>query len=303
MKSLIIYFSMTGYTRKVGERIRDGIIEVAGQCDMKSMSEVDESVLGEYDLVGLGCPVYFYKEPFNVTDFIEGLSGLKDKHWFAFCTHGSVMGKTLVSMSERLQKKGILVVGHHHTYADATAPFFPYPVPTSGHPDELEYEQAQVFGREVAERSQRISGGERDLIPTPEPAPEEWNQAADLLTLDVISQLMPPLQIDMDKCTLCNECIDYCPAGGIDVESDPPRIQNPCIYCFQCAMICPELAIGADWESSGDAGIGAEVLNRYIGELRKAEARGEFRWYVDPDAIDISDSQYKQRERKLKGTK
>ncbi len=303
MKSLIIHFSMTGYTRKVGERIRDGIIKMTGQCDTQPLAEVDASSLGEYDLVGLGCPVYFYKEPFNVTDFIEGLPDLKDKHWFVFCTHGSVMGNTLVSMSDRLQKKGILVMGHHHTYADATAPFFPYPVPTSGHPDELEYEQAQAFGEEVAQRSQRLTQGESGLIPPLEPVPEEWVQAAQLINPAVISQMMPALRINMELCTLCSECMDYCPAKGIDVQADPPSIQNPCIHCYQCVMICPEYAIEADWESSTDPVAAAEILARYIGELKKAEARGEFRWHVDPDSIDISNPQYKQRERKLKGKK
>jgi len=302
MRTLIICFSMSGYTRKVAERIRDGIIEATGQCDLKNLSEVDTASLMQYDLIGLGCPVYYYKEPFNISDFIDNLPDLKNRHWFVFCTHGSVMGTTLVSMSERLKRKNALVVGYHHTYAEATAPFFTVLVPTSGHPDKFEYDQAQAFGKEVAKRSRHIAEGEIDLIPTPDPVPEEWRQAAELLTREVVSQAFPPLHIDMEKCSKCHECEEYCPVQGIDVEDDPTRIQNPCIYCFQCAMVCPACAIDGGWDTSDNKevlAVGRATLDRYIAELKKAETRGEFRWYIDPGNIKVEDNQFKQKKHKL----
>ncbi len=300
MKTLILYFSMSGYTERVAERIRNGILEKTGHCDLMAMADADIRSIAEYDLVGLGCPVYYYKEPFNVSDFIEGLPHLKDKHWFVFCTHGSVMGTTLVSMSEKLKKKGVVVVGHFHVYADATAPFFPYPVPTSGHPDPLEYEQAEDFGRDIIERSERIAQGEVNLIPSTDPVPEQWVQLAGMLTREALSQMFPPLRFDLEKCTSCHECEDACPAGGIDVEADPPRIQSPCIYCYQCPMICPALAIDADWDTV-DSSFGDSLFAMYLQELEQAEARGEFRRYVDPSTIDLQDSQLMQRRRKLEG--
>ncbi|MBI4832040.1 MAG: flavodoxin domain-containing protein, partial [Candidatus Lindowbacteria bacterium] len=131
MKSLIICFSQTGNTRKIAEQIREGIAEVTGQCDMKNLAEVDKGSLPGYDLVGLGCPVFYYQEPFNVRAFIESLPQLKDRHWFVFCTHGSVIGNTFPSMSGQLQKKEILVIGYHDSYADGTLPFYPYPTLTT----------------------------------------------------------------------------------------------------------------------------------------------------------------------------
>ena len=298
MKALITYFSMTGYTQKVAEHIRKGIAEKAGQCDLKRLVEVDTTVLGDYDLVGLGCPVYYYKEPFNVSDFIDSLPELRNKQWFVFCTHGMVLGNTLVSMSDKLKKKGIQVVGYFDTYADATAPFFTYPVPTSGHPDSQEYEEACAFGRELVERSRRIVKGEVGLIPSPDPVAKEWIERADMMTRETLGQLMPPLRIDMEKCTLCHECEEACPAKGIDVGVDPPRIQDPCIYCYQCPMICPTQAIDADWDMV-KLWFNDELIARYLAELGKAEAKGEFRWRVDLASVDFKDTQFKQRQRKL----
>jgi flavodoxin/ferredoxin len=299
MKTLIIYFSQTGFTRKVAERIRDGIVEGAGQCDLTSLADVDKDSLVGYDLVGLGCPVFYYKEPFNVRDFMQGLPELKDKQWFVFCTHGSVMGNTLILMAEALNQKGILVVGYHDTYADGSIPFYPYPTLTTGHPDELEYEEARTFGRDVVERSRRIAEGERDLIPEPGPKDPEWTEAADTLSLEFMDQVMPRMRINQEKCTHCQECAENCPVGGIDVEADPPRIQAPCIYCWYCAKICPEVAIEADWE--GLVGLAPENYARYRKALDEAAARGEFRWLIDPDSLDLDDPLYKQRERESSG--
>ncbi len=298
MKTLIIYFSQTGFTRKVAEQIRDGVAEVTGHCELKTLTDVNQESLADYDLVGLGCPVFYYNAPFNVRDFMQGLPELADKQWFVFCSHGSVMGNTLILMAEALMDKGIRVVGYHDTYADGTIPFYPYPTLTTGHPDELEYEEARAFGREVAKRSRRIAGGEEGLIPEPGMKNQEWTRQADTFSLDFLGQVMPRMSINEEKCVHCQECVENCPVDGIDPKADPPRIQDPCIYCFYCAKICPELAIEADWDSV--VAIAPQNYARYREVLEEAEARGEFRWLMDPDSLDFDDVLYKQRQREIK---
>ena len=104
-----------------------------------------------------------------------------------------------------------------------------------------------------------------------------------------------------EKCAHCQECVENCPVDGIDVEADPPRIQDPCIYCWYCAKICPELAIEADWD--GVVSMARQNYARYRKVLDEAAARGEFRWLMDPDSLDFDDPLYKQRERKLKAAR
>ena len=299
MKTLIICFSQTGNTRRVAECIRDGIAGVTGQCDLIDLVDADTADLADYDLVGLGCPVFYYQEPFNVRDFMEALPGLDGRHWFLFCSHGSVIGNTFPSMVERMRKKGIIVVGYHDTYADGTLPFYPYPTLTTGHPDTRDLDEAREFGRTVAERSQRIAEGDSSLIPSPAAVPEEWIRNAGMLTSDFMDQMMPKLRIDMEKCILCHECEENCPVKGIDVEADPPRIQEPCTYCWYCAKICPTLAIEADWDML--VAMAPDNYAQYRKALDDAAARGEFRWLIDPDSINFDDPLYKQREREIAG--
>lgn len=297
MKTLIITFSQTGYTRKAAEYIRDGIVSVTGQCDLADLADVEPNAFAGYDLVGLGCPVFYYQEPFHVRDFVDGLPEQKGKHWFVFCSHGSAMGITLRSLSERLKRRGALVVGYFDIYADACAPFIPYPTLTTGHPDAEDYETARVFGREVAERNQRIREGDKGLIPEPKPVNEEWVQNASMFTPEVMKLVIPSLSINMDRCTLCGECEENCPVKGIDAQADPPRIQDPCIYCLRCVMVCPTLAIEGDWTLM--VANNPDHYARLREWLDEAAERGEFRWLMDPDSIDFDDYMHKQRERAL----
>ena len=71
---------------------------------------------------------------------------------------------------------------------------------------------------------------------------------------------------------------------------------------LQCPMICPTLAIDSDWDTI-DTSFGETLFAMYLRELEQAEARGEFRRYVDPNTIDLQDTQLMQRQRKLKESK
>ena len=300
MKTAIICFSQTGNTNKVAEKIRDGIVETKNDCDLFKLDEVNIHSLGKYDLLGLGCPVFYYKEPFNVRDFMEGLAPQENRHWFVFCSHGAVMGQALFSMTECLENKGALVIGSYHTYADITVPFYPRPTLTSGHPDDRDLQEAFDFGKKIIECSRAVSNGDTGCIIKPSPSPEDWaRKESSMLSRELLSKVMPRLSINLETCIQCGECQDSCPVNGIDIQSDPVRIQEPCVYCFHCVSICPTCSIEADWTQLVQ--MAPANYARYQEALDKATARGEFRWLIDPQTVDCSDPLYKQREREVNG--
>jgi ferredoxin/flavodoxin len=282
----------------VAECIRDGAIEMGAECELAAISDVDPSTLHEYDLIGLGCPVFYGKEPLNVRGFVEELTGMKGKHWFIFTTHASTIGIAMISMAKGLQGKGAIIVGSHDTYADSTAPFIPYPTLTTGHPDEQEYEEARVFGKNLVDRAQRIADGDTGLIPSLDLVSEEFANITETFPLEFMEQSFPRLHIDKGKCVQCHSCEEDCPANGIEIKEDSCSIQNPCIYCFRCVMVCPEIAIDAvdsDWGMLLDMIPASYEL--YRKRLDEAAARGKFRWLMDPDSIDFEDTMLKQRRR------
>ncbi|MCP4607124.1 MAG: 4Fe-4S ferredoxin [Planctomycetes bacterium] len=300
MKTLIICFSQTGNTRKIAEKIRDGIAENTDYCDIVDMEKADVSSFKDYDLIGLGCPVFYFKEPFNVRDFLEGLPRLENNHWFVFCSHAAVIGRTLLSMTECLEEKGALVIGSHHSYADLTVPFYPKHTLTSGHPDDHDLLEAFDFGKAITKCSKSVSKGDTSCIAKPSPFSEDWvRDEANMLTHEFLAQVMPRLSINSETCIQCGECHDSCPVNGIDIECDPPRIQAPCIYCFHCASICPTCSIEADWSQLVE--MAPNNYARYTNALNDAKDRGEFRWLVDPETVDCGNPLHKQREREIKG--
>ena len=201
-------------------------------------------------------------------------------------------------------RDAVVVVAYHDTYADSTMPVIPYPTLTTGHPDESEYEAAERFGRGIVETAQRIAGGETSLIPALNYEPDQWADLAESLTPETMRAFMPPLHIDTGRCTQCRTSEEHGPVGGIDIDADPPSRQNPCIYCWHCVMLCTEIAIEA---VDGDWGLLLQTMpvndKLYRQRLDDAAARGEFKWLMDPDAIDFENTQLNQRRAKLRAEK
>ena len=207
------------------------------------------------------------------------------------------MGMTLKILAEHLDKKGARIIGSHHTYADGTIPFYPYPTVTTGHPDEQDLKEAKGFGKQIINIHKKFIEGDNSAI---EPIPDitdEWTiEEAKMLNRDFLGQVMPKLSINMDSCIQCGDCEENCPVEGIDVSADPPSIQDPCIYCWNCAKICPACAIETDW--SVLVAMAPGNYERYIQALKNAEVRGEFRWHVNPNDMNYDDPLYKQQLRK-----
>ena len=164
MKVLIIYFSLTGNTKKIAQAVLTGIRSLGEECHLVKLKDVNLNELGGYDLIGLGSPVHFY-EPLNVTNFIKSLPNLHGKHAFLFYTHATRPEAFLPSIMEAIQPKDMCIIGARHWYGSFNDQQFPKPYLTDGHPDEIDLKEAEEFGREMINRSSRIQKGERNLIP------------------------------------------------------------------------------------------------------------------------------------------
>jgi len=106
MKAVVIYSSQTGNTEKIAYAIHTGVNQITGHCDIFKMKEANPRRLYEYDLIGIGAPVYGYKEPPWVDAFIRNMRFVGGKHSFAFSTHGTLPGNFMVSIIPELKKKG-----------------------------------------------------------------------------------------------------------------------------------------------------------------------------------------------------
>jgi flavodoxin/ferredoxin len=268
MKSIVIYYSQSGNTRKIAKAICKGMKQATGRCELSSIKDLDPGQVDQYELIGLGSPVWMGGFTPNMRLFVEAIPQQAGRHIFSFNTHGVMPELYFPSVVRKLRAKGFTVIGTRDWYGSVHFQVAPKPYATDGHPDETDLEEAEEYGAEMVERSRRIRDGETDLIPPP---PDFEFTPQLLVLLEFYQSGHNPhgrLHYDPDKCNYpkCRLCVDNCLMGYIDLSARPRRygsLGDSCdmwMGCTFCEMICPTGAIYCDWD---------EVLkeNMKLGEL------------------------------------
>jgi flavodoxin/ferredoxin len=302
LKCIIVYTSQTGNTEKAARAIQQGIKATAGHCDIVKTREANWRRLPEYDLIGLGCPVYGFCETQDMQAFIKKLHFVGGKHAFPFATHGTVGEYFAPSIIPKMKRKGLIVIGYWDCYADVHMGGIHGVWPTAGHPDYIDLKEAEAFGREIVDRSRRISAGETGLIP-PVPKPplpggvNEYIRKRQIREVElgmpemVAKRPAPRWVYNRAKCRYpkCRLCMENCPTEGIDLTVQPPVIAKPCIGCGMCELICPTGALSREGFGAGidipEAVRKAMFKEFYLDPLAQAEAEGRFRRLVEPPDI------------------
>ena len=61
------------------------------------------------------------------------------------------------------------------------------------------------------------------------------------------------IQIDLDKCAGCGECVPVCPFGLLEVIDDKVKLQEGCTFCGACQEACAFEAITIETEPEAEA--------------------------------------------------
>ncbi len=295
MKVLIIYYSQAGNTKKIAKAIARGAGTAAESVDLVPLKQATAADLDNYDLIGLGSPVW-KADPPNVRQFYQKLPDQQGKHIFSFNTHGTLPHLYFPIVLPNLRKKGFTVIGYNDWYGDVVMPGMPHPYYTAGHPDEIDLKEAESFGRDMVILSEKVHQGRTDLI-QPDP---EMNEDVFMQAMICSNMLLEPTNPqgefirDPQKCAYpkCTLCMDNCTMGYIDLAADPPRFGNrgtkcdDCHECSFCYMICPTGAIYTNPSME-------EHIRPHLGKrkvlfeemLKKDEARGKFRPLIAMDDV------------------
>jgi NAD-dependent dihydropyrimidine dehydrogenase PreA subunit/flavodoxin len=286
-KGIIVYLSYTGNTKQIAEAIYRGTSRWMDQCEMVRLRKTDPKDLVGYDLIGIGSPVRLGQMPAELREFIAGMNSLEGTHCFVFNTHAALPVDFIRGSVTALREKGLVVIGFKNWYCAVYLPYVPKPYFTDGHPDEIDLNEAEDFGREMAERSQRIYNGETDLIQQlPEGKLYDDIYGARMkgeLPPEVMKARAQGFSIDMEKCTRCNYCVGLCPTNSIDFSVTPP-VFHKCDQCWLCEQTCPESAILFNYPPLHKSH-NIVVAQRFVPALKRAEEMGRFRPLVKPEEV------------------
>jgi flavodoxin/ferredoxin len=247
LQTAIIYFSQTGNTEKVARAIAQGLAEVGPSPQLIRLEEARKVDLSQFDLIGVGTPVFYYKEPFNVKDFLKkGLPPLKGKHAFLFITMGGHPANILSRLAKLIEKKGAAVIGAFQAFGYDTYPPYRGQDRRKGHPTDEELQEAKKFGRDLLGYLERIHSGEKFLFPRFKREYGKFFRLSLILKPPFMRFILPKKTLIQEKCTACGICVQKCPVGNITL-GPLPQFGDKCIYCYFCERICPEEAIFCDW--------------------------------------------------------
>ena len=300
LKTVIIYYSFSGNTRKIAHAINRGMNKASGKPDIfliKGTSGVPglnpEDLLG-YDLIGFGSPVWNLHPTPNMMTFIEGLPSLKGKHTFLFFSHGVLPGNSLRWAVKTLKSKHAAVIGWNNWYGSCYPPDMFKPYYTDGHPDDIDLKEAEDFGEEMVERCLMISAGDSNLIPTM-PKGKEYNKLYGYRPSSFSNRVQNAYpfeikKIHWEKCNQCNLCIENCPTGSIDLYRTPPVDKSSCVFCKVCEQICPVGAIEIDYDSivaenEKNWGKNRQGLSHFKKAIKRVEKDPRFRRLVPLEDI------------------
>lgn len=66
--------------------------------------------------------------------------------------------------------------------------------------------------------------------------------------------------INMERCTGCGTCVDFCPTRAVELIEARPIIVRPadCAYCGLCEETCPQGAIELAYEIASEQNSGGK---------------------------------------------
>ena len=294
MKILIIYYSQTGNTQQVSRKIRDGLRASGAEVTLKFLKKTDYAELSDYDVIGIGSPVWFEMPP-NVRRFAEEMPDQGGKPGFSFCTHATMPDLYFPLAIPRLQKKGLRIVDWKNWYGNSALQIFPEPYYTGGHPDAVDLQEAYDWGTELYQKFESILSGQPfDFPEAPAPNMMPMHANAAIEHLGGFHNVHGRLVRDPEKCLYpkCHICMDNCTMGFIDLGAEPQKYGScgdacdDTHGCTYCEMLCPTGAIHPAVPYEEVCPVGQEhgsALFEMV--LNKAEAEGKFRRLVPLEEV------------------
>ncbi|KPA11998.1 4Fe-4S ferredoxin [Candidatus Magnetomorum sp. HK-1] len=248
-RALVLWYSQTGHTRRIG-MILQGIWKTQGlNVDSSDIRNFDNNLMGKYDLIAMGTPVYYCRIPENAELWLKKIpriDGIPVASFVTFGGPGDGQNITASGILELLADKGGVPVGmdtfgNMSTFAPTWSIGNEKRILKYSHlPNKNTYAEAEKYAKSILNNVQKeISvelGPEISFECLLKYLPQAW----------FTKLLLRRHTIDANKCIGCGTCVDKCPVDAVhpnEYKVDTKR----CIACFGCVNNCPAQAIDMEF--------------------------------------------------------
>lgn len=255
MKIALIYFSATGNTKQIAEKIKQIFQDLGAEIseyDITNHQAREISInFSHFDASVFGFPVYGWRVPRILRKWYQRFQGDGIK-CSAFLTYGGVNpGVAHYEIQQILKAQGFKLLSTAEFLAEHTYNMAGWKAAVN-RPNKLDFFVAEQFAK-LTYNKFKDNG---TLLPTfkkPKISQEKLEKIE-----KTPRRVAPPPQIKANLCTNCGICSQKCSTGAIDCDSLLIN-STECIRCYRCVKLCPENAI-----KTSD-------LSRFFQEVKKIE--------------------------------
>ena len=256
MKITIRYYSGAGNTRYINKKIVECFNHKGHMVKGEKISVVSNTngVNEDFNMLGIGFPIYFREAPELVYDLVGKMDG-KNRPIFFFVTKGMYSGNAVRNMMRFSLAQNFTPVGAIEFFMPGTdflMLFAKQDSPTerllkkihSNNIDErLDHFVDNLLGKSSAEIPDRkwYSGFDDFVVKRLETIYDNQHK-------DCIGQFYS----NPDTCNGCMKCVNSCPRKNI-ILNDHIKFGDDCDVCFKCIHNCPTESIQIGTITKGNA--------------------------------------------------
>ncbi|MFW6104832.1 MAG: EFR1 family ferrodoxin [Candidatus Bipolaricaulota bacterium] len=251
MKVLILYFSGTGNTKFIAEKIYRKLEEREYTAEVSSVETFPQKDVDDYDFLVFGYPVHGYEMPSFLKSYLGDLSLPRSNGVIVYSTMGYSGGNSLRRTSDILGTEGFKVVGSEEFRMPGNDGLI-----ISGKDSDTvrevldtDYNRSPVINEKVSSIAQRIGELAGDEVDESEVLKPEKKFTYVLLTplMKLVFYLFEKIFVGKfradESCVECGLCEEICPSDNIELNNGKVVFGDDCYFCLRCINQCPVEAI------------------------------------------------------------
>ncbi len=235
MQNVIFYFTGTGNSLYISKKLA-GILDNTEIFSISNNLNLEDFNNKTFNSVGIVFPVYAWKMPKLVNNFLKQLKHINTSYLYTICNYKNEIGIALDDFHKKLKLQNINLSASFDIKMPGNA-VTTYDIDS----DDMIKEIISKADIKLEELSVSIKKSTKNSF--------KKSKISENIFLGLLNKIgmsaTPDKKFNInEKCNGCGICKNVCPSGNILIDSKKPIwIKSNCEYCLACINWCPTKAI------------------------------------------------------------